>query len=181
VSAARTLVEVYDATSEETRTLGGYWYPAAWEHAHAFATAHNVTPWTAAGVIAALSPRAQWSVNLRWAEEVLAAYRDGASEPPTVGLPLSRERAWSIVNGATVLEVLGGDKTRAFFSAIIGDDEALALDTWAIRAAGLDRPSLTPRQYEDLAAEYRVAARACGETPRDFQAIVWVATRGRAE
>ena len=93
-------------------------------------------------------------------------------------LPLGRERAGAIAAGARPLDVLGGDKTRAFYRAITGDREAVTVDVWAARAALGDWISLTPKRYGRISAAYKAAARRLGEDPRTVQATVWLVARG---
>ena len=133
-----------------------------------------------AGVVAALSPRIQWSRNLQVARETILAFR--------AGMPISSVRgvfqtnvlkSYAILRGES--DVLGGDKTRSFARNLSGDTDAVTVDVWAMRAAmGFDKQSLTPKQYASIARSYRSAAARVGLTPRDFQAVVWCVERGRA-
>jgi hypothetical protein len=72
---------------------------------------------------------------------------------------------------------VGGLKVTSFYRAIMGDPDAVVLDRWALRAVGHDRDTCTPLQYARYSAMYSEAAHAVGESPRDFQAIVWTVMR----
>jgi hypothetical protein len=74
---------------------------------------------------------------------------------------------------------VGGPKVTAFYRAIIGDTDSVVLDRWALRAAGHPRDTCTPLQYRRYAGTFREAAAECGETPREFQAIIWIVLRER--
>lgn len=180
---AIALDELYNATDDATRARGRAWYPIAQREAELLALDHSVELSVAAGVVAALSPRMAWSKNLDAAASILRAATNGARSAPRVGLGLSTRRAWSIAKGADPLSILGGRKVRAFYRAIIGDRDALTLDVWAARAArGADaKQPTTDRDHSALDASYRIAAAAAGESPREYQAILWLAARGIVE
>jgi hypothetical protein len=69
-----------------------------------------------------------------------------------------------------------GLKVGPFSDAILGDFDALVLDRWAYRAAGV---SDVPRVGERRAVieAYKRAAKAMGWTLRETQAIIWVTYR----
>ena len=184
LSEAVRLAAVYETAEDATRTSGRAWYALAAREAEAMAEDFTTSADAAAGVVAALSPRMAWHANLDAAARVLRAAATGAEAPPRVGLGDATRKAWRIARGETPLDVLGGDKVRAFYRAIAGDAEAVTIDVHAARAArgtSDGRPPSTSREYDRLAAAYTVAAEAVGEAPRDFQAIIWQAERGIRE
>jgi hypothetical protein len=153
---------------------GREWYRESRGAAEAIARDSLVTLEQAAGVIAALSPRQSWRVNVR-----LAA--DACAGRPFGGLGSSLRNATRILRGEHPLDVLGGPKTRAFYQAIMGDDDAAVIDVWMIRAMGDDAESApTAKRYAILAATLRSAARKAGVPTADFQAIIWTHIRGSA-
>ncbi len=88
---------------------------------------------------------------------------------------LGQETGYLTTQAAAVMAVT----SRAFYRAIMGDEDAVALDRWALYAAGHRRrrapdPGPTWRFYEDA---YRRAAKRAGIAARDFQAITWIAVR----
>lgn len=91
----------------------------------------------------------------------------------------SLAKARAIQQGAQPLRVLGGPKVRAFYRALLGDRDAAVVDVWVARAAGTD-PQLTPARYARVEAALRDAAAQARTAVADFQATVWVVTRGRA-
>jgi hypothetical protein len=175
---SQRIASAYLAAPEAIRAAGRCWYPAAWGEALSMAEDAACDPARAAGVIAALSPRAQWSVNLRWARAILAAR--GGAEVPRVGFGATRSAAWRIANGEDPLSVLQGPKVREFYRAISGDLDAVTTDVWAVRAAvpGFRGPEVPAALRRDVQRAYRYAARRVGDNPRDTQAVVWLATRG---
>lgn len=175
------LTEIYEATPDTVRIAGRGWYPQAAREAKRIATMcpPGIGPISGAGIIAALSPRAQWSVNLRWAEELALDATTGATSPPRVGLPDARAKAWRIATGGGATTVLRGDKVRSFWRNLCGSADDVTLDVWALRAIGLDYKVLGRKgEYDRIASLYRGAAQRVGERACDFQAIIWLAIRG---
>lgn len=136
---------------------------------------HGCSAATAAGVIAALSPRLTWSYNVIAAEAVLAK----AERVPGV-FRANLVKARAIAEGARPLTVLSGPKVRAFYRALCGDSSAAVVDVWTARAAGLDQTALTPTMYDQVARALRMGADEVGTTTSSMQAVAWVAVRGRA-
>jgi hypothetical protein len=173
--AERTLVAHYRDADEETEQLGTGWYRRSRQVARELAKTHGVHLSVAAGVLAAVSPRIRWSSNIEVADALLAGRE-------VVGIfNANRVKAERIIAGERPLAVLGGDKVRAFYRAIMGDPDAVVLDVWMMRAAGWTKASLTPREYEELSRALRNAAERVGLDPADFQAVVWSHVRGGGE
>ena len=92
----------------------------------------------------------------------------------------ARAKAAQIADGRPPDLVLRGPKIRAFYRALLGDDEAVVIDTWMLRALGHhEKP--TPKQYKRLAQRVRREARRRGIPPAVWQAIVWCKARGSGE
>lgn len=157
------------------------WYRTARSTARALAREHGTTLATAAGVVAALSPRNRWSVNVSQAARVLEAAAAPAGRCPRVSTTLNRERAWRIARGERPLDVLGGPKVRSFYRNIVGDRSAVTVDVWAARVVGVTEAELGRiGGYELVADAYRAAGVELGWAPCDVQAVAWVAVRGAA-
>jgi len=204
-AAVRRVCRTFRLTGTAERAAGLGWYATAWDAAGTIARAMvGARVWATmsadarraltvqvAGVIAALSPRCQWSTNVAWAAAVVHAARTGAPMP-RVHTKTMRRQAWRIANGEHPLAVLHGPKVRAFWANITGDTDAVTVDVWAVRAARGDRAvrgadgrmswaddgRVSEREYRAYADVYRRAARRLGVTPRECQAAVWVAVRG---
>lgn len=169
------VVEHLRNATEETWRKGAAWYPLAQAWCERAALAHGRQQHVAAGIVAALSPRQTWARNLEQAERVLAG------EVATV-LPDAYRKARAILDGALPLDVLRGPKVRAFYANLTGDLGQVTVDTWALRALGLEpgfiriapRHALVVRAYADAAREFEIE-------PAIAQAIVWVHVRGKAE
>lgn len=188
----RILATYRRATPAELR--GGIdWYATA---QGAAAEIYPERPDIAAGVIAALSPRAQWAVNLRWARAVVHAARTG-QECPAVNTETMRAIAWDIATGArSYADALKGPKTSRFARAIdptVADLSRCTVDMWAARTAeGAESPSHnhngakapTGKRYALIERAYQRAAEILGQETAVVQAVCWLReqteARGRA-
>lgn len=169
------LVDAYRRASGEQRERGRAWYPNAGRKVRRIARRTGTTVARTACTMAITSPDAQLVTNLAWTER--ACETGGAAK---VGrYPNAMHGRYAPVLAGTVapLAALRGPKIRNFYRGIMGDVYSVCIDRWALRAAGWPADTVTPRQYERVAAAYREAAALCGETPRDFQAIVWTVVR----
>lgn len=135
-----------------------------------------------AGVIAALSPMTSWPLNVKRATEVF-------DTGTTKGLSKNVAKAERIFNGEDALDVLSGDKVRAFYLNIMGDHsvDAVTIDRHAIDVAcgivqsDADRAKAIRGKagYRTVANMYVEAARVISFkgpvlSPAQLQAIVWV-------
>lgn len=173
------LLTAYDNASASDANDGAAWYAEAQAFAAALAAGTSLTLSHAAGIVAALSPRTQWGVNMQGASAIVNAALDGLPEPIVGGLGANRSKAWRIANGENPVDVLGGQKVRAFFANIMGDVDAVTIDVWAARAAlgEYNNKTIPAGQYAAIADAYRLAADARGVSPMVMQATVWVYIR----
>jgi hypothetical protein len=168
------LLEHWNASSDHEREEGERWYREARGAAVAIAEGTDVDERTAAGVIAALSPRMRWNQNIRAAQRACAREPYGA-------LGTSKRAAARILAGEDPTTVLQGPKVRAFFGNIMGDLDAVTVDVWMLRAMGEpDGSSPTRKRYLHLADAVRTAAAVVGVAPAILQAAVWIHVRGAA-
>ena len=98
------------------------------------------------------------------------------------GVPtgLSQNLRMAINAKADGFAALNGPKTNAFARAIAGDVDAVVIDVWMARAAGVkDSPS--KGEYTMCADAVRTIAAETGLSPRTVQALIWIVVRGGAE
>jgi hypothetical protein len=167
------LVTAYAQATSSEREAGVKWYQEQRVKVSSMAKAYGVSKATAAGVVAALSPRLRWSVNVRAAETLLSG------ESPSGVFKASRTKAQRIKAGEKPLRVLSGPKVRAFYRALMGDDSAAVVDVWVARAVGWTK-EIKAKAYLRIASALAKAASIVGEAVVKLQAVAWVVVRGSA-
>ena len=125
-----------------------------------------------ASIISAFSPRQRWSRNVVQALE----FAHG-------GKPSGLSNNLRMAENALTMgfDALRGMKTNNFARAIAGDDNAVTIDVWMMRAAGMTIDSPNKTQYRELVEAVNAIAIIEGLTPRTTQALIWIVYRGGAE
>ena len=149
------------------------WYLDAQEVAEDVAENLGVSLEVGASIVAAFSPRERWATNVAKA----LAFSQGK---PVAGLQNNYRMAQAALELG--FDALKGQKTNAFARAIAGDPNAVVIDVWMIRAAGMDASKgVNKGDYNMLADTVRKIADEHGITPRTAQALIWIVKRGSAE
>ena len=117
----------------------------------------------AAAVLAITSQRVHVRRNWRMAQAYMAGF-------PIRALPrvLTNLQRWEHDH------IVRGPKIGPFAKALRGDDHAVVVDIWMLRAYGLDTP--TPRNVRRVERSIRRTASQTGMLPAQVQAAVWHAT-----
>lgn len=147
------------------------WYFEAQEVAEDVAEILGVDLERGASIVSAFSPRE------RWASNVAKAYAFANGKPVTGLQNNLRMAEAAVVQG---FDALKGLKTNAFARAIAGDTDAVVIDVWMMRAAGMDTDSPNKTQYALVSEAVRAVAAQFGITPRTAQALIWIIVRGSA-
>lgn len=165
------------AQAEEGR-LGHDWYNQTWdwlkehfgddaEMMARFISATSFGNSTDGNATMALRAYAQWKLGLPF---------DGYQTPA------QKMSLYKAVRG----EVFGDGKAQGFLGALTGDENAVALDRWMMRALGFQsagtatgRSALASGTYKLFATIIRQLASEVGMTPREFQAAVWTSEKMR--
>lgn len=69
---------------------------------------------------------------------------------------------------------LSGQKVLSFQANLLGDMNAVTVDTWMMKAFGMDHDNPSPSEYDAIARATRKFARQKGIEPSQMQAAVWV-------
>lgn len=170
---ALNILNTYIAASDEEVTAGMTWYNDA--HNLALELSPNDV-WRGAGVIAAFSPRVKWEQNIVLARR---AFKEGIATGHTTAMCNIANR---ILNGEHPLDVMNGEKTRAFTAAIAdpANSTIATIDRHAYNIAtgeNIAEPKIGKRLYRELAAAYSTAADYVGISTPQIQAITWVKYR----
>lgn len=172
------IINRYLSATDDEYVKGMSWY----DDAHALAL--TLTPndvWKGAGIIAAFSPLTPWNRNIELARTLVES--NGTMTGGT--LTNSIRAAVDIFNGAHTLEVLKGDKTRAFASAI-ADPANCTIATIDRHAHDIAIGShdfndstrkIGKRVFRDMSNAYCEAAEFAGIGAPQMQAITWLAHR----
>lgn len=127
-----------------------------------------------ASVVSAFSPRVTWAHNKAKALQ----YAQGITPKGLRSHVAAADRC--VVEGFNGLR---GPKTNAFARAIAGDADAVVVDVWMCRAAGLGKDAPTATEYRAIADAVRAVAgtpTVCME-PATLQALLWIIVRGKAD
>jgi hypothetical protein len=148
------------------------WYVDAERIAEKVAENLGTTLEVGASVVSSFSPRERWSVNV------------------------ARAIAWSLGQDVACLKnnlvmannsltlgfaALKGMKTNAFAKAIAGDEQAVVIDVWMLRAVGIEKKTPSQSGYKELVEAVKTVAFEFGMTPRSMQALIWIVIRGSAQ
>jgi len=125
-----------------------------------------------ASVVSAFSPRERWTNNVTKA----ISFSLGNHIPGFKNNMLMANNA--IAFG---YDALKGPKTNAFARAIAGDENAVVIDVWMLRAVGIEKKSPNQTQYKEMANAVTKVANEFGMTPRAMQALIWIVVRGSGE
>lgn len=175
VSLMDNILRTYAARTPTEHMAGLTWY----DNAHSLALELSPSdPWRGAGVIAAFSPLTPWNRNVELARAMFESR--GTLSTGTLSNSLSAARR--IHNGEPTLEVLKGDKTRAFASAIADpiNSTMATIDRHAFNVAmGTfdNNVSIGRRAFRDCSAAYVDAAFWCDIPVCAMQAITWLTHR----
>ena len=148
------------------------WYVDAEKVAHEVARNLDVSLEKGASVISAFSPRERWTTNVAKA----IAFSLGQD---VVGLSNNLKMA----NSSLLLgyQALKGLKTNSFAKAIAGDEDAVVIDVWMLRAVGIEKKTPNQTVYWELADAVKKVAADNGMTPRAMQALIWIVVRGASQ
>lgn len=132
---------------------------------------------------AALSPNVDYNGNLRSLASVLKGWKEGVDVNlvRVSGYNHCRDRAYSYLNGVDFLGTVSGKKIRSFYSNIVNPMDPVpvtidghAVNVWRGRVQAL-KSVVGGFRYDDVAADYRAAAKRFGLLPNQVQAITWFA------
>lgn len=140
----------------------------------------------AVGVFAALSPGASEADTISGMCNLLRGRQRGdeLARIRCRSYPDSKDKAWRILHGESPLTILGGPKTSNFYRNILYPDDPVAVtvdahaySAWLGKRLKVTEPRITLPLYDQVAADYRVAAAAASILPSQMQATCWFAWR----
>lgn len=179
-TVVRRILRTFDRAAASDIEAGARWYDEAGEHAVAIGAILGSRELGAA-ILSHLSPRTSWARNVAGAY-ALAHDVDG-DRVGCIGSNWDRAVASLSFDDPEGSFGVGAAKTRRFYLNILGDREAVTVDVWAARVAGIDEDALKRvGVYDAVEHAYRLAARRRGVDPATMQATTWIVARnGRAD
>ena len=176
---ASNIGEYWRQADETTREVGADWYSWGQDLAVRVGDGDRLR---GAAIVAVLSPQKPWARNVA---EAVSEHREPGVVSTTWDIRSKLDRLHA---GEDPNSVVGGPKVRSFWRNLAGDDEAVTVDIWALRAATHGMPTdaeygklASAGRYELVADAYRLAAQRAGVSPSTMQATVWIVIRGSAE
>jgi hypothetical protein len=179
-----SLIEFYNCATAAEIQAGINWYNLAHAEALKLSDYCKVPIEYTAAVIAVLSPRCQWEVNLDWAWRVIHSYVNHTPIIRGGKCPLEKNVYKAVAILATRdLSLVTGLKVIPFYDNILYPDSSreITIDSWAYRAyleliciTDEVPHKITPKRNLAAADAYRQAAASVGLLPLKFQAIVWI-------
>jgi hypothetical protein len=148
------------------------WYFEAEKVAHKVAENLDTSLEVGASVVSAFSPRERWTSN------VTKAIHFSLGKPVT-GLSNNLKMARASLHLG--YDALRGPKTNAFARAIAGDENAVVVDVWMMRASGVGVDSPNKTQYTEISEAVTKVANRFNMTPRTAQALIWIMVRGSGQ
>jgi hypothetical protein len=148
------------------------WYVDAEKVAHEVARNLDTYLEVGASVVSAFSPRERWTTNVAKAI-AFSLGNDVAGFKNNMVMANN-----SLTLGFSALK---GLKTNSFAKAIAGDEQAVVIDVWMLRAVGIEKKTPNQSQYNELASAVKKVAFDFGMTPRAMQALIWIMIRGSGE
>lgn len=188
---AQNILAVHQLATAADRAEGRAWYARAQAIAAELAETYGVPLATAAGVIAALSPRNKWARNVADAEALIRTHAvdpDSAAAVKVCTFSANKGKALAILaaapaDAADVAAILSGPKLQEFFACIMGDAAEVCIDGHAYSIWLGDRvtlanvPAIGVKLRREIKAAYREAAEALGLPAYEVQAVTWCTWR----
>jgi hypothetical protein len=184
--------KIYNIAKEAIETnprqagIDARWYENAGSWCNGLDADYDLPPGTVAGYVAALSPLNSWDSQLKFTPGSIAQclYLISKGRRPHEGITgpgffSNRDKAARILQGEAPLDVLGGDKVRAFFRNLTGDYSCVTIDRHAIAITGWDGKGLsaagvpTSRLYSRVETAYKFAGESLDLTGPEIQALTW--------
>jgi hypothetical protein len=177
-TVVKRIIRVADKADYDTTFEGINWYYEAQRLCETLAADSDYTVDQIAVAMAHLSPRLRWSQNV---VSIVALVKTGKLPAYIMRGPAKRARKALLAADPFATFGKRAKKTESFARNIIGDDNAVTVDTWILNVVGITEEQLKlVGVYDAVAHAYRLAAKRRGFTPAQLQAVTWIVVRGSA-
>lgn len=170
----------YNLSTDQERVNGMNWYAKAYSDCAGLAHTYGLPVNTVVGIVAALSPRNKWERNMVDAEQVILH-----GEQATVcTFHANKTKAVRMINGEEPLDVLAGNKVRAFYNDILYHNTTpmVCVDSHAYAVATgygerIQVKVIPDDDYALVSDAYTGLSQALCIRPCQLQAITWLTYR----
>ncbi len=121
-------------------------------------------------LLAATSPRTSIIRNTFLTSQIFSYINDAI----LCKMPMKFEAHLNNVCRALLGLPLSGQKVLSFQANLLGDQNAVTVDTWMMKVYGKDHDNPSPKEYEEITAATRKVAKQYGVKPAQMQAALWV-------
>ena len=177
-TVTKRISRVFDKASQDQYVQGMAWYEVAGEICYELSQESEYVVAQVCAAMSQLSPRLRWGQNV---DAIKALVRTGEIPRYVMSGPANRARRALVSSDPFGTFGPKALKTQSFARNISGDLQAVTVDVWAARIAGVAEAQLKlVGVYEAIAHCYRLAAKRAGINPAQMQAITWIVIRGSA-
>lgn len=164
----------------------GRWYEHARKELRQISEKLDVPYRIVCGVCAILSPRNKWDNNVSDTVAIIGGYLAGldVDRVSVHTFTDNKYKAWLLMHDYSIddaenCKYIKGQKVRAFWRALCGDDYAAVIDTWMVVASGLSKDERLHRNnlYNIVAACLEEIADRYDIPVTVLQARIWCAVR----
>lgn len=165
----------WEMATDDEKVAGAEWYPSAYRIADGIGQWSGLATDRVAAMVAALSPRNPWKWNVQDAAAFAFAIANNREMPTATTFGQNRRIAWNLGRGESDWRS-SALKVRSFVANIMGDENAVTVDVWAVRVAtnGEQSEVKSDGLYVAIAEAYRMVAADLGISPRTLQATTWL-------
>jgi hypothetical protein len=164
---------ILDSATVAHESMARTWYDEAHDIALNMSNLCGLSIEKCASILAAFSPRERWASNVKYANMFI-----NGGTPPTLTNNINMAYAAMSLG----FDALNGRKTNAFARNIAGDKDAVTIDVWMIRAAGMDaNKGVNDTEYKLLSEIVKELAADRAMYPATAQALIWIIVRGDAK
>lgn len=165
------IVNTFDDATPEEKRQGKTWYKEAHDYCVALSKEFGIDLRIVIGIMAALSPRREWTLNKRQTRFYLEGKRN-------LHTRIQMSKCNRIYAGSDIELVLGGLKTINFYRNILNpkDFDPCTIDLWMLRLYP-SVISLTPKKYESIKKDFNEVAKLKGTITNRVQATCWISMR----
>ncbi len=175
VTMAKNILDVYSIVGDVT----AQWYELRHMEIAEVCAQQNIAMNVGCAVFAVLSPSLRWERNFSEACKLIQDHKENIMRNYTA-YGANVVKAWRILDGESILSVLGGNKVISFYHNLLLVTQMVTIDRHAINIAvngvnsGISGSyTTTAKSYNLFVSSYVLAASYTNLLPYQLQAAVW--------